>query len=461
MIPLFLSELADALNGQLIGEDRLIRAVTTDSRNIGEGALFVALHGARFDGHDYVEQAIADGANALLVDHALPSVVPQIVVDDTRLALGLLGALVRKRVAPRCVAVTGSCGKTTVKEMVAAILSQRGKVLATAGNFNNDIGVPLTLLRLEHEHDYAVLELGASQAGDIAYTCSLVEPEVALITLIAEAHIEGFGDLYGVARAKGEIFTSLQSLGTAVIPVGTPYEALWASIINDRHWVKAGRDDDADFRAEMVTLDGDGCAHFELVTPEGRIPLHLPLPGIHNVDNALKAAAAVAALGIPLEQIASGLAAMQPVNGRLNRIALPGGGTLYDDTYNANAASVRAAIDLLSVQPGQKALILGDMAELGHLALSSHEQVGEYARQKGLDRLFTVGELSRSATHSFGGGAQHFRTIDSLTEALEHWLEQQQTPLLVVKGSRSARMERVVEAIRLWADRQKGESPAC
>lgn len=461
MIPLHLTEIATALDAELIGSDTEITAVTTDSRQLTEASLFIALRGMRFDGHDYIEQAIADGAAALVVDHPVPAIIPQLVVKDTRIALGQLGALVRKRVAPRCVAVTGSCGKTTVKEMIAAILAQQGNVLATAGNFNNDIGVPLTLLRLQPEHDYAVLELGASQAGDITYTCSLVEPEVALITLIAEAHIEGFGDLYGVARAKGEIFTSLQSLGTAIVPAQTPYESIWSGIIDGRRWVKTGRAEQADYRAQNVILDNDGCAQFELITPHGSATVQLPVPGIHNVDNATIAAAAALSLGLSLTQVVEGLKAMNPVKGRLNRLALPNQGTLFDDTYNANAASVKAAIDLLAAQQGNKALVLGDMAELGHLALASHEQVGEYARQQGIERLFTYGELSRSATHSFGEGAQHYRTFESLTEALERWLEQQQKPLLVVKGSRSARMERVVEAVQLWAERQQGESPQC
>lgn len=448
MISVTLSWVADQLQGKLSGEDLNINGVSTDTRNIQPGDLFIALVGPNFNGHQFVSQAEASGAAALIVSEAVDSQLPQILVEDTRLALGALGAAVKAEVAPKTVGVTGSSGKTTVREMVAAILSRRGKVLSTAGNFNNDIGVPLTLLRLEQDHEYAVIEMGANHLGEIAYTTNMVKPDAATIVNAAAAHLEGFGSLLGVARAKSEIFKGLDTGKLAVINADSQFSEFWQGKLDKQKCQTFALEKDADFRAEEVTLNLEGCPQFDLITPEGKTYITLSIPGMHNVGNALVAAALAMGVGASLEDVKLGLPQMQQVSGRLNVKQLTNQVKILDDTYNANVASVNAAIDLLSSFSGRRILVLGDMGELGEKARYYHEQVGQYAKENRIDNLYTLGVLSQSASMAFNGHGCHFSDVDELVQRIveDIGIEKRDISILV-KGSRSARMERVVEAL--------------
>lgn len=445
MIPLSLQDIAKVLGGQLLGEERTIAAVSSDSRQIPADCLFVALKGERFDGHSFCVQAVADGAAALLVSEPLPVAVPQVVVPDTRYGLGQLGAMVRNRVAPKVIAITGSCGKTTVKEMCAAILSQRGSVLATQGNLNNEIGVPLTLLRLTPEHQFAVLELGANHPGEIAWTTSLARPDVALINNVAAAHLEGFGSLQGVALAKSEIFTGLVEQGVAVINADSEFYSHWRADL-EPNLISFGLENRrADVLARDIERDALGCHRFTLVTPLGEMDVHLPIPGRHNISNALAATAATLPLGMTLPMIKRGLEMMQPVKGRLCIQQLPGV-TLIDDTYNASVESVLAAIDTLAAMPGYRVLVFGDMGELGQEAEAQHRRVGQHARLAGLDAVYTVGSLAALSAEEAQG--RHFADKPALFAALGDLLQQQPAITLLAKGARSSRMEEVIAFVK-------------
>ena len=451
MIPVSLSWVAEQVQGKLLDANQgqlTIAGVSTDTRNIQRGDVFIALQGPNFDGHEFVQRAHESGASAAIVTKVLDIALPQIVVDDTKLALGLLAAAVKAEVAPLTVGITGSSGKTTVKEMVAAILSRRGKVLATKGNFNNDIGVPLTLLRLEHDHDFAVIEMGANHLGEIAYTTNLVKPDVATIVNAAAAHLEGFGSLLGVARAKSEIFKGLPGHGLAVLNADSQFYDFWKSKLRLTKIQSFSLESSTDFYAEDTILGLDGCAQFDLVSPFGRVSVSLSLPGIHNVGNALVAAALAMGVGATLHDVAEGLRFMPHVAGRLQVKQLTNQVKILDDTYNANVASVHAAIDLLASFAGRRVLVLGDMAELGEKSRYYHEQVGNYAKQKGIDQLYTLGVLSQSASDVFASQGKHFSQLETLNDYMLSQLSGEQRDItILVKGSRSAKMERVVTAL--------------
>ena len=450
MITTTLSWIASQIDGELKGDDREVNAVSTDTRTMQAGAVYLALKGTNYNGHDFVESAEKAQASAIIASEEVSTSLPVIYVDDTKLALGQLASAVKREVAPKTIAITGSSGKTTVKEMCAAILERKGNVLATHGNFNNDIGVPLTLLRLEKHHEYAVIELGANHLGEIAYTSNLVKPDVATITNAAAAHLEGFGSLLGVARAKSEIFKGLDKEGVAIINADSQFADFWISKLRHQRvqTFSSSQDSVADFTAEDVIIDLDGCASFELCTAQGKVMIDLTVPGVHNVSNALVAAALTMHLGATLENVRDGLLAMQQVKGRLNVKTLGEQVRLLDDTYNANVASVNAAIDTLSSFSGINILILGDMKELGEKARFYHEKVGEYALSKGVDYLYSFGVLSQSASAVFDKNGAHFNDVGSLVQAIEKELQSEQRDIsILVKGSRSSKMERVVEAI--------------
>lgn len=454
MIPVLLSWVAEQVNGQLIAQqkqDLIIEGVSTDTRSIASTDVFLALQGPNFDGHKFVQQAEEKGAIALILSRKVETQLPYILVEDTKLALGLLGAAVKAKVAPKTVGITGSSGKTTVKEMTAAILSRRGKVLATKGNFNNDLGVPMTLLRLEHQHEFAVIEMGANHLGEIAYTTNLVKPDVATIINAAAAHLEGFGSLLGVARAKSEIFKGLSAKeGLAVVNADSQFTDYWVGKLKHNNMQTFSAKKQADVYAQDIILDLDGCAQFELVTPKGCIAISLSLPGIHNVSNALAAAALALRVGATLQDVREGLRDIPHVAGRLQVKQLTNQVKILDDTYNANVGSVNAAIDLLSSFAGRKILVLGDMAELGEKARYYHEQVGEYAKQKGIDRLYTLGVLSQSASDVFADNGRHFSRLEQIVEFINQQTFPEKCDIsILVKGSRSARMELVVEALEV------------
>lgn len=448
MIPVSLQHLAEQLNAELVGNDDMITEVTTDTRQVTAGCLFVALKGERFDAHDFAEAAVAAGAGALLVSQRLLVDVPQIVVKDTRLALGQFAAWVRQQVPARVVALTGSSGKTSVKEMTAAILRQCGNVLYTSGNFNNDIGVPLTLLRLTPEHDFAVIELGANHIGEIAYTTDLSRPEAALVNNLAAAHLEGFGSLAGVAQAKGEIFAGLPAKGIAILNADSHDWPHWQSTLAHKQvWrfsPQAG--EDTDFYASDVRIHQQGM-DFTLHSPFGNVAVSLPLPGRHNIANALAAAALAMSVGADVDAVRQGLSQLQAVKGRLFPISLAEGKLLLDDTYNANVGSMIAAAQVLADMPGYCVMVVGDMAELGETAEDCHRQVGEAARLAGVDKVLSVGKLSQLISHASGNG-EHFQDKSALTARLAALLSEHQVITVLIKGSRSAAMESVVQALQ-------------
>ena len=437
-----LHEAADALGAHWAGEDVMLQGVGTDTRTLQTGQLFVALHGPNFDGHDYLAEAKAKGAAACMVEKPVAN-CSALIVGDTRLALGQLARVWRHHFAMPLVAVTGSNGKTTVKEMLASIFARLGEVLATRGNLNNDIGVPLTLLGLDSSHTSAVVELGANHAGEIAYLTALAEPNVAVITNAASAHLEGFGTLNGVANAKGEIFQGLKEDGTAIINADDEFASLWRGLAKDKKVLSFGLQNPADIAAQWQV--GDRGSQIHVSTPEGKVKLQLALLGEHNVMNALAAIAAAQAAGVKLTTIKAGLEAMQPVAGRLQLKAGIHGSRIIDDTYNANPASLAAAIEVLAGFTGKHILVLGDMGELGDEARELHAQAGRFARAHGVDRLYTVGPMAAVAAEAFGKEAQQCDSHEAASKALQQELTDDATVL--VKGSRLSRMERVVQRL--------------
>ena len=443
---LTLSELINALDAQLIGDDASFNGVSIDSRAIQPGQLFIALTGPRFDGHDYLNEVAGKGAVAALVEREVAdSALPQLLVKDTRQALGQLGALNRAAFTQPVAAVTGSSGKTTVKEMLASILRTRGPVLATRGNLNNDLGVPLTLIELAPEHTSAVIELGASRLGEIAYTVGLTKPHVAILNNAGTAHVGEFGGPEKIVEAKGEIIEGLAADGIAVLNLDDKAFGIWKTRAAGRQVLTfALSNSEANFHASDLATDARGCPAFNLHTPEGSERVQLNLLGTHNVANALAAAAAAHALGVSLFGIATGLGAVQPVKGRTVAQLAKNGMRVIDDTYNANPTSMCAAVDILAGFSGRTVLVLGDIGELGDWAEQGHRDVGEYARGK-VSALYAVGPNMVHAVNAFGEQAQHFGTQAELIQALA--AEQDTNTTILIKGSRSAAMENIVAAL--------------
>ena len=444
MIRMRLGEAAAALGLRAAGEDVVFHGVSTDSRTTARGALFVAVRGPNFDGHDFVGEARARGAAAALVEREPDAPIPFVLARDSVHALGELASGWRDRFRDLVlVGITGSNGKTTVKEMVAAILRTLGPVSATRGNLNNAIGVPLTLCDLAAEHRTAVVELGANHRGEIAVLTALARPSVGVVTQCAPAHLEGFGSIEGVARAKGELFEHLPDDAVAVVNADDPYAQLWRELARPRRCVSFGAAAGADVRVRTAT-DGER-ERVSLDTPAGSVDLDLALPGAHNAFNAGAAAAAAIAAGASLGAVREGLAAVRPAKGRLESKRGPRGAEIIDDTYNANPASLRAGLRVLGAKPAPRWLVLGDMAELGPDGASLHAEAGRHAKCHGVDRLMVVGELSVETARAFGDGATHFADCAALVDRLRDELPDGATVL--VKGSRSMAMERVVEAI--------------
>ena len=461
-----LSQVALALNAQLIGPDVEFTTVSTDSRKIQAGDLFIALRGENFDGYAYVAQSLQSGAVAAMVNQdsyqdpgckVQDSVAPDarspvlnsesslLLVADTRLALGQLAAYWRAQFDIPLVAITGSNGKTTVKEMLAAILrasaGSEASVLATKGNFNNDIGMPLTLLQLREQHRYAVIEMGMNHPGEIAYLTRLAQPQVAVVNNASGAHLQGLGSIAAVARAKGEIFAGLDKSGTAVINADDEHARVWRDLASTHRVLDFALHHAAAVQG-VWTAQGYGGV-LQARTPSGELRVVLQVPGEHNARNALAAATAAIALQIPLPVIAKGLEDFGGVSGRLQRKHGVRGATLIDDTYNANPASMIAALQVLAQASGKRIFVLGDMGELGDDAAQFHRDIGKAARQSGIEQLFALGELSAGAVREFGAGARHFSDIETLCAALDKELDAQTTVL--VKGSRFMKMERVVQ----------------
>lgn len=443
--PVTIADLANWLELAAPQADSEVRGCKIDSREVESGDCFVALAGEHSDGHDYLAMARHNGASCALVSRAVDDPLPQLVVDDVTAAFGNIARHWRQQSAARLVAITGSNGKTTVKEMVASMCQQVGQTIKTRGNLNNHLGVPLTLTRLTPAHDFAIVEMGANHPGEISSLVTMAQPDVALINLVAPAHLEGFGSIEGVARAKGEIYAGLAPGGHAIVNADMPYGELWAPALADKTVTRFGLDDSA---ADIVARDCqtsprgshfmvelDGICHF----------ISLPLPGRHNIGNALAAIAIGRALELPPEAIVKGLAGIEPVAHRMQIRDGINQATLIDDTYNANPGSYQQALNALQQFPGRHWVVLGDFGELGEDAESIHREMGEQAREAGVERLFCVGEMSRLAARAFGEGAEHFNTPATLQTKLEHILDAGVTVLL--KGSRFMNLDRLADSL--------------
>jgi UDP-N-acetylmuramoyl-tripeptide--D-alanyl-D-alanine ligase len=459
-----LANFAQLCGGRLKGADALYTSVSSDTRTIGQGALFVALRGPNFNGNEFVDAALKAGAVGALVDREQPLALTQVIVPDTQVALERAGNGWREQFAIPVVGVAGSNGKTTAKEMTAAILGQLGNCLATRGNLNNHIGVPLTLLRIDDTHEFAVVEMGANRGGEVAALVRIARPTVGMITNAGAEHLEGFGSIEGVARAEGEMVEGLAPTATAVINADDEFADLWRKLTKARV-VTFGVHAPADFKAAdlRTTIGPEGfLTHFTLVCPLGKVAVALHMGGRHNVANALAAAAAAAAAGAKLEHIAAGLGAMRAVAGRLQFKKALSGAWIIDDSYNANPSSMRAGIEVLAELEGTKWLVIGDMAELGDYAPAAHTEVGEFARAHGIERLFAMGGLAKLAVDSFGAGGEWFPDAQSLGGAVTKALASvtggdatASAPVaptassvrLLIKGSRVNRLERVVDTL--------------
>lgn len=446
MISLALNDVAFALEGELVGKNGTFYGVSTDSRTLKRDELFVALRGQRFDGHNSIAEAQNRGAVGAIVERSGPTTLPLIRVKDTKNALGRLANLWRRRYSIPMVGITGSNGKTSTKEMTAAILRQRFSVLATSGNLNNEIGVPQTLFGLQAQHEAAVIEMGASRPHDITELAKIVEPTISVVTMCGPAHLEGFGSLEGVAAEKGQIYSALTSAGTAIINADDPFAAYWVERSGHAAQRSFGIKSRADFAAEDIADLGLGQGlRFNLRSAHGKIEIVLGFEGRHNIYNALAAAAAASTAGATLKDIQLGLARARPVHGRLDLVQSACGATLIDDTYNANPASLSAALEVLRGSPGEHWLVLGDMGELGEVEMAVHRAAGEGARQDGVDRLFALGVLAKEAASGFGVGAAHYTNSNELISDLRDCLHSGVT--LLLKGSRKMQLDKIVAAL--------------
>jgi UDP-N-acetylmuramoyl-tripeptide--D-alanyl-D-alanine ligase len=441
---------ARATAGTLVGDNCSFTGVSTDSRTIVAGELFIALRGDHFDGHQYVSAAQARGAAAAVVagdaaEGLRATGLPLVVVAETRLSLGALAADWRSRFSLPLIAVTGSNGKTTTKEMIASILrtAYGDCVLSTQGNYNNDIGLPLTLLRLHAGHRAAIVEMGMNHPGEIAYLAGIARPGVAVVTNAQRAHLAGMGSVEAIAREKGTIYSGLDENGVAVFCADDPWADLWRQQSHGLRRTTFGFEQTADVNGKVAL---HGLENRLLLACGGEeTEVVLSLPGRHNARNALAAAAAALAAGIPLATVQAGLNSFRGIKGRLQLRQAMHGAQLLDDSYNANPDSVRAGIDVLAATVGRKILVLGDMGEIGEMSGQFHDEIGGYAKSQGIDRLLALGEASALAAHNFGAGGEHFTLLAELIEALRGELVPDTT--ILVKGSRFMRMERVVEAI--------------
>lgn len=463
MIPFSLQQLAQITGGTLSGSNIDISLVTTDTRQVESGALFIALIGERFDAHDFCQQALENGASACLVSKPLPLSMNHVLVDDTQQALGKLAQWVHQQSRAITLALTGSCGKTTVKEMLTSILKLKGQVLSTSGNFNNEIGVPLTLLRSQLDDDFAVIELGANHIGEIAYTTALAQPSIALVNNIGESHLEGFGSIEGVAKAKGEIFQGLPQGGVAIINMDSNGMPLWESILQEKQVVTFSvNNPSADYSAKDIDVNHQGQASFTLLSPLGQKTVCLPMIGKHNISNALAAAAMAVQAGATLNEVVTGLQVPSRVKGRVEAMDLTDNIRLIDDSYNASVPAMKAAADLLANYIGKKWLILGYMAELGEESQSLHREVADYVAQFHFDYVLTFGQDTAIISQRYNEVktsneqyAQHFDTHEAMIrfikQHLAHSLQETQAEnkhTLLIKGANSSRMGQVVVALK-------------
>jgi len=439
-----ISKAAEILQTRYQGDDVCFLGCSTDTRTIKEKELFIALRGENFDGHDYLDKAKASGASAVLVEEKCEAVRPSIIVKNTRQAMGELARNWRASFSIPLIAITGSNGKTTVKEMVAAICGCKSSVLATQGNLNNDIGVPLTLFGLGDDHQYAVIEMGANHPGEIEWLSQIAQPSVAIITQCAPAHLEGFGSIEGVAHAKSEIFTGLPEDGVAVINGDDDFADLWRKKSKHANQLTFGLGSDNEITAESVRID-NGKSSFQMITPVGKVEIALNLPGRHNITNALAAAACAISLGTALSIIKQGLESVSAVKGRLQIKTGLKQCRIIDDTYNANPASLDAALEVLDEFPGRHWLVLGDMGELGNDDKVLHARAGEKSKASGVESLYALGELTKFTVQFFGEGARHVDNHEQLASLIREEIDSDVT--ILIKGSRAMGLEQLVNAL--------------
>ena len=439
-----LSLLAHMAGGELQGEDVVVDTVIQDTRSLQPGSLYVALRGERFDGHDFAYDAAMRGAAALLVEHAVAVELPQVVVADTQLALARIASGLQRDRGGTVVAITGSNGKTSVKTLVHSILQLAGNIYLNPGNRNNEIGLPLAVIDAPDDADFAIYEMGAGKPGDIAYLTDIVTPQVALVNNVAPAHLERMGSLLEIANTKAAVYDDLRDGGVAVVNADDAFAPYFIERAHGRRIVRVGLEGSADISARDIRADGDG-SRFVLATPRGEVEVALPMPGRHNVRNALAAAAMALGAGATLEQARDGLNAVQPVAGRLVSQRLRCGAVLVDDSYNANPGSLDAAIDTLASSGDDAWLVLGDMRELGADEIALHAQAGARAKAAGIARLYTLGALSQAAADAFGDGARGFASHAQLAETLS--VELRDGVRVLVKGSRGSAMDRIVKAL--------------
>ena len=446
MISLSLSALAGILDSKLCGADAIFSGVSTDTRSLSQGQLFVALNGPNFNAHDYLEVALEKGAAGAVVESSTSLGLPHLVVPDTQRALAKIAHTWREKFEGILIGITGSAGKTTVKEMAASVFRQFGKTLATHGNLNNEIGVPLTLFELNPEHRFALIEMGANGRGDIAYLAQIARPDIGIVTCAAPAHLDGFGDLKTIAETKGELFSSLTDCGTAVVNADDQFADLWKNLAGSSDVVTFGQQ--GDVSARNIALDPEGI-EFDLCIEDRDWPVRLSYAGRHNVFNALAVCAAAFALNLDMSKVVQGLSLARPVSGRLHFLQLANGARLIDDSYNANPASVEAAIDVLASHQGEQWLVLGTMAELGQASSEFHAAAGRAAARAGISRLFTVGEWSDEAARAFGDGATHFASVDAVLPAVSDAIARHAGSdlCILVKGSRVVELDKLVDAL--------------
>lgn len=445
---MYLSDITKHLNGRLIGEDLAVSSFSINTRTLKNNDLFIAIKGQNFDAHNFVENAQRAGAGAVIVEYKMPYHLPQIIVKDSHLALAELSAIWKQQADVKTIAITGSNGKTTVKEMIAAILATNATVLSTKGNLNNDIGVPLTLLDLQQEHQFAVVEMGANHAGEIKYSSQFAKPDVAVITNIGSAHIEGFGSLEATAQAKAEIFQSLGTDGIAIVNKDDPFYPVWIDQLGKQKTISFGVDASANVRAQNISSilkNNAFVTQFKLITANDEIIIQLKLAGQHNVSNALAAAASCLSLGIHLKQIKQGLESLLPVTGRLQPLMGELGTLIIDDTYNANPSSLAVALTVLTQCKGEPWVIFGALAEMGRDSKKIHHDMGVLIKSMGITRLFAIGEDAHLSCQAFAEGAEFFSSQQQLIDRLKQQLTGNE--VLLVKGSRAQKMENIVAAL--------------
>lgn len=456
---MLLSEIAKITGGTCYGAERAIASTSIDTRTLAAGDLYIALKGENFDGNDFIQQAQTAGASAVLGTIKAATTLPQIVVKDSRLALAELAGAWKSKLKLQTIAVTGSNGKTTVKEMLASILGLAGQVLSTHGNLNNAIGVPLTLLKLRPQHQYAVLEVGANHSGEIAYSCAYVKPDIAILNNVGLAHVGTFGSIDQVAQAKGEIVQSLAADGVAILNRDDGFYNYCRGLAADRKVVTFGSHEAADFSAQAIhsaVHNNAFTTDFTLSSDAGELSLQLKLAGEHNVMNALAAAAGASQLGVDLATIKSGLERMQPVTARLQPLLGKHGGLIIDDTYNASPNSLKAALDVLLASGGQPWVVLGDLGELGANRVEIHKELGDLIKTKHVMRLLTIGSDAEYTSLTFGKGATFFSSQAALIDCLNQELTGNES--LLIKGSRMQKMENIVAQL---VDHAKEQDKCC